>query len=142
MNKASSPKKGGAHGTTLSSSTGNKKKRCRLKEKERESSLLWLRVSAGHLSHRRCVSSFFPYIFRIFSNFFICSHLHLFTPRLHYSLCLHRFPLFPPAQFESGGFNSFCRPPSLLTACLSPLCVVLCGEIHGSCVFRPSQSRD
>lgn len=101
--------------TVFTSSTGNKgKKRCRLKEKERERVGGVVLLCSCHFSG----SSFFTSLERLlFPPFFPFSQISL-------SLLLPSLYLTPP----------------LLSS--APLCVALCGDIQVSCVFRPSRSED
>lgn len=101
--------------TAFTSSTGNKeKKRCRLKEKERERVGGVVLLCSCHFSGSSFFTSLerllFPPFFSIFSDFFISpASITLFAPLLLSS---------------------------------APLCVALCGDIQVSCVFRPSRSED
>lgn len=102
--------------TVFTSSTGNKeKKRCRLKEKERERVGGVVLLCSCHFSGSSFFTSLerllFPPFFSIFSDIFIS-----------------------PASI------TLFAPPLLLSS--APLCVALCGDIQVSCVFRPSRSED
>lgn len=101
--------------TAFTSSTGNKeKKRCRLKEKERESVGGVVLLCSCHFSG----SSFFTSLERLLSSF---------------------FSIFSDIFISPASITLF-APPLLRSS--APLCVALCGDIQVSCVFRPSRSED
>lgn len=101
--------------TVFTSSTGNKgKKRCRLKEKERERVGGVVLLCSCHFSG----SSFFTSLERLLSSF---------------------FSIFSDIFISPASITLF-APPLLRSS--APLCVALCGDIQVSCVFRPSRSED
>lgn len=101
--------------TAFTSSTGNKeKKRCRLKEKERERVGGVVLLCSCHFSG----SSFFTSLERLLSSF---------------------FSIFSDIFISPASITLF-APPLLRSS--APLCVALCGDIQVSCVFRPSRSED